>query len=74
MASMIAGSLVAIGSMIAYGLDANEPIFFGLGAGLVVYLAVSLATRPTSPEVLDAWSRRLAGEPSAGSDDPVPTA
>ncbi|GAA5168534.1 sodium:solute symporter [Pseudonocardia eucalypti] len=74
MASMVAGSLVAIGSMILYGLDANEPIFFGLGAGLVVYLAVSLATRPTSPEVLDAWSRRLAGEQGAESDDPVPTA
>jgi solute:Na+ symporter, SSS family len=61
MASMVAGSLVAIVSMIVKGLEANEPIFYGLGASLVVYVVVSLATPPTGEDVLSAWRSRLAG-------------
>jgi SSS family solute:Na+ symporter len=60
-ASIAAGSLVAVVSMIVAGLEANEPIFYGLGASLVVYLVVSLLTPPTPDEVLHAWSQRLAG-------------
>ena len=60
-ASIGAGSLVAVVSMILAGLEANEPIFYGLGASLVVYVVVSLLTPPTADEVLRAWSQRLAG-------------
>jgi len=60
-ASIAAGSLVAVVSMIFAGLEANEPIFYGLGASLVVYVVVSLLTPATPDEVLRAWSQRLAG-------------
>ncbi|MBO0876425.1 MAG: sodium:solute symporter, partial [Pseudonocardia sp.] len=65
MASMAVGSLVAIVSMVVQGLEANEPIFYGLGASLVVYLAVSLITPRTPEDRLTAWSRRLAGQEPA---------
>ncbi|WP_028925864.1 sodium:solute symporter [Pseudonocardia acaciae] len=73
MASMTVGSLVAIVSMVVKGLDANEPIFYGLGAGLVVYVAVSLATPPTDSNVLTAWRHRLAGAGHDSTED-APTA
>ncbi|HTF53564.1 MAG TPA: sodium:solute symporter, partial [Pseudonocardia sp.] len=60
-ASIAAGSVVAVVSMILAGLEANEPIFYGLGASLVVYVVVSLLTPPTADEVLRVWSQRLAG-------------
>lgn len=39
------------------GVYANEPIYVGLAASAVVYVAVSLLTRPTAPSVLAAWCR-----------------
>ncbi|MHA7210374.1 sodium:solute symporter family protein [Arthrobacter sp. MDT1-65] len=70
-ASMAAGTLVTLGVM-AYleitaevqydGIYSNYPIYFGLGAALLVYVGVSLATRPTDPGVMVAWDRRVAGE------------
>lgn len=70
-ASMAAGTLVTLGVM-AYleiraaeqyaGIYANEPIYAGLIAALVVYVGVSLMTRPTDPEVMAAWDRRVAGQ------------
>ena len=59
--SMVAGSVVVIGSMIVHGLLANEPIYYGLGASLVAYVVVSLLTRPTEESVLGEWNRRLVG-------------
>lgn len=68
---MAAGTLVTLGVM-AYleiraaeqyaGVYANEPIYAGLSAALVVYIGVSLMTRPTDPEVMAAWDRRVAGQ------------
>ncbi|MHA7218751.1 sodium:solute symporter family protein [Arthrobacter sp. MDT1-48-3] len=70
-ASMAAGTLVTLGVM-AYleitaenqydGIYANEPIYFGLAASALVYVVVSFLTRPTAPEVMDAWDRRVAGQ------------
>ncbi|MFC8074753.1 sodium:solute symporter [Streptomyces sp. NPDC057307] len=67
LAAMVVGGLSVIGLMIAYGILANEPIYYGLIASLVVYVVVSLATRPTDAAVLAAWRRRLAGEDTEGA-------
>ncbi|WP_019071139.1 sodium:solute symporter [Streptomyces hokutonensis] len=64
MASMIAGGTTVVVLMVTDGLLANEPIYYGLLAGLVAYVAVSLATKPTEESVVQAWHRRLAGEPA----------
>ncbi|QWF76893.1 sodium:solute symporter [Amycolatopsis sp. CA-230715] len=68
LASMLVGSVVVIVSMVTAGLDANEPIYFGLGASLVAYVVTSLVTKRTPPEVLGAWTARLSGR----EDAPVP--
>lgn len=65
LASMGVGSVAVIGSMVGYGLQANEPIYFGLGASLLSYVAVSLATPPTPQPVLAAWDARLSGAVTA---------
>ncbi|WP_017594874.1 sodium:solute symporter [Nocardiopsis potens] len=78
LASMLAGSVTVIATMVAKGMTANEPIYYGLGVALVVYVAVSLATRPTDPAVLAAWQRRVRGEETAPEPEdgaaPVPAA
>ncbi|MDQ0733617.1 sodium:solute symporter [Arthrobacter agilis] len=70
-ASMAAGTLVTLGVMTYLeitaeaqydGIYANEPIYYGLLASALVYVIVSFATRPTDPEVMRAWNRRVAGE------------
>ena len=40
------------------GVFANEPIYVGLAASAVVYVLLSLMTRPTDPAVLEAWRVR----------------
>ncbi|TKV28654.1 sodium:solute symporter [Arthrobacter sp. NamB2] len=70
-ASMAAGTLVTLGTM-AYleataenqydGVYANEPIYAGLLASALVYVVVSVATRPTDGAVMAAWDLRVAGE------------
>ncbi|MDN4612175.1 sodium:solute symporter family protein [Arthrobacter burdickii] len=70
-ASMAAGTLVTLGVM-AYleitadnqydGIYANEPIYYGLAVSALVYVLVSFLTRPTAPEVMEAWDRRVAGQ------------
>ncbi len=70
-ASMAAGTLVTLGVMtylevtaeVQYdGIYANEPIYWGLAVSAIVYAVVSVATRPTDPDVMAAWDRRVAGE------------
>jgi SSS family solute:Na+ symporter len=61
-ASMVAGTVSVIAFMIIDGVAANTPIYWGLGASLVVYLAVSFATPRTSDSILSLWTRRLNGE------------
>jgi SSS family solute:Na+ symporter len=70
-ASMAVGSVVTLGTMIILeinakapldGVYANEPIYYGLIASAVVYIAASLFTRPTDPAVMQAWQRRVSGQ------------
>jgi len=64
--SMAVGTVVTLGTMVVVGdVLANEPIYYGLGASLVVYVVVSLLTPRTSPEVLQVWEGRLAGKEEA---------
>ncbi|MFF3380804.1 sodium:solute symporter [Streptomyces sp. NPDC002680] len=69
MASMVAGGTTVIAFMVTDGLLANEPIYYGLLAGLVAYVAVSLLTEPTEEAVVEAWHRRLAGEPAPAAPE-----
>ncbi|MFE3851539.1 sodium:solute symporter [Streptomyces griseorubiginosus] len=61
LASVVVGGLAVIGLMAGYGILANEPVYYGLLASMVVYVAVSLATPATDTAVLAAWRERLAG-------------
>ncbi|WP_329531517.1 sodium:solute symporter [Streptomyces sp. NBC_01450] len=69
MASMIAGGTTVITFMVTDGLLANEPIYYGLLAGLAAYVAVSLLTEPTEEAVVEAWHRRLTGEPAPATPE-----
>ncbi|MYR46389.1 sodium:solute symporter, partial [Streptomyces sp. SID5910] len=72
LAAVAVGGLAVVGLMAGYGILANEPVYYGLLASLVVYVAVSLATRPTDAAVLDAWRDRLAGRAPESAPEPVP--
>ncbi len=64
--SMGVGTVVTLGTMFVVGdVLANEPIYYGLGASLIVYVIASLLTPRTSPEVLAVWDDRLAGRDEA---------
>ena len=76
LASVAVGGVTVIGLMASLGVLANEPIYYGLLASLVTYVAVSLASKPTDPAVLTAWRARLAGEPAPeddGNEEPAPS-
>lgn len=69
-ASMAAGTLVTLGTMIILeiqaeqkfdGVYANEPIYFGLIASAVTFIVISLLTRPTPAQVINHWNQRVAG-------------
>lgn len=68
LAAMVVGGLTVISLMAAYGILANEPIYYGLLASLAVHVVVSLLTKPTDAAVLAAWRRRLAGGGGDGPD------
>ncbi|MEU0032611.1 MULTISPECIES: sodium:solute symporter [unclassified Streptomyces] len=61
LASVVVGGLAVVGLMAAFGILANEPVYYGLLSSLVVYVIVSLVTPATDPAVLVAWRERLAG-------------
>ncbi len=67
-ASVIAGSVGALGTMVTKGLLVEEAIYYGLAASLLSYVLVSLVTARTEPEVLDNWNKRLAGESAADKE------
>ncbi|WP_353942710.1 sodium:solute symporter [Streptomyces sp. HUAS MG91] len=72
LASVAVGGLSVIGLMMKFGILANEPVYYGLSASLVVYVVVSLATRPTDAAVLAHWRERLAGR-GAPESEPAAT-
>lgn len=71
LAAVAVGGLAVVGLMAAYGILANEPVYYGLLASLAVYVAVSLATRPTDEAILTAWRERLAGRAPEPQSEPV---
>jgi SSS family solute:Na+ symporter len=71
LSSVVVGGVAVVGLMYAKGVLANEPVYYGLLASLVAYVAVSLATKPTPPAVLEAWRARLAGPVPAETAEPV---
>jgi SSS family solute:Na+ symporter len=80
-ASMAVGSVITLGTMTFLeinaevpldGIYANEPIYFGLLASAVVYITVSLLSKPTDPAVMANWRRRVAG--IAAEEKEVPAA
>ena len=59
LAAMGIGTVATLVTMFVVGdLYANEPVYVGLATGLAAYVAGSLATRPTDPEVLAEWDAR----------------
>ncbi|HET9379325.1 MAG TPA: sodium:solute symporter, partial [Streptomyces sp.] len=77
LASVVVGGTTVTALMAAYGILANEPVYYGLLASLAAYAAVSLLTRPTDEAVLAAWRDRLAGrtpETAAGTPSGSATA
>ena len=70
-ASMIAGTVFVIAFMFIDGVEANTPIYWGLGASLVVYLAVSFLTPRTSDSILSVWTQRLNGSAAAEEEETV---
>ncbi|MBN6753352.1 sodium:solute symporter [Kocuria palustris] len=67
--SMVAGAIAVVIGMIAFGVMANAPIYIGLAVSAVVFVAVSLATRPTDPDVLRVWDERLAARESTAPEE-----
>ncbi|MDN5702588.1 MAG: sodium:solute symporter [Micrococcales bacterium] len=67
--SMVAGAIAVVIGMLAFGVMANAPIYIGLAVSAVVFVAVSLATRPTDPDALRAWDERLAARESAAPEE-----
>ncbi|WP_226359561.1 sodium:solute symporter [Pseudonocardia sp. ICBG1142] len=67
LAAMGTGTVVTLATMLALGdLYANEPVFAGLGTGLVAFVVVSLATRPVEADVRAGWDARVGA--AAGRD------
>lgn len=65
--SMLAGTVVTLGTMIYLeitaenaldGIFANEPIYFGLLASMIVFIVASLLSKPTPEDVRQAWKHR----------------
>ncbi|MFI8366017.1 sodium:solute symporter [Streptomyces sp. NPDC085466] len=73
LAAIAAGGLTVVALMAAYGILANQPIYYGLLASLAAYVIVSLATRPTDAAILATWRARLAGETGETGETPGAT-
>jgi SSS family solute:Na+ symporter len=71
LASMIVGAVTSVGTMVLLDIYDNKAIYYALGASLLVYVLVSLATPRTDVEVLRRWERRLDGTPDATTPEPV---
>ena len=59
LAAMVVGTVATLTTMLVLGdLYANEPVFAGIGSGLVAFVVGSLLTRPTNDDVRAEWDRR----------------
>jgi len=70
-ASMAAGTIVTLGTMIVLeiqaenkfdGVYANEPIYFGLIASALTFILVSAFSKATDSSVLQHWNLRVSGK------------
>lgn len=59
--AMAVSSVVVVVLMIVLGLYSNWPIIAGMLVSLVLFVGVSLLTRPTSEREAAAWDRRVKG-------------
>lgn len=57
--SMGVGVVATVAGMMVFGVLANAPIYMGLIASAVVFVAVSLMSRPTPSDVSQEWNRRI---------------
>jgi SSS family solute:Na+ symporter len=73
LSAMAAGTAVTLGTMVIFGVAANEPIYYGLAASLIAYVVGSLLTSRTPANVLQVWDDRLAGR-DAFDVEPLDTA
>lgn len=80
-AAMGAGIVVTLATMFVLeinadnqydGVYANEPIYFGLAVALVAFVGVSLFSRPTYRETVEAWNARIAGQRLVSEDQAAP--
>jgi SSS family solute:Na+ symporter len=65
LAAMALGTAATLAAIFEFGIEANNPIYWGLVSGLVVYVVGSLLSKPTDPLVLAEWDRRSRGESTA---------
>ncbi len=61
LAAIAVSSVVVVVLMIVLGLFSNWPIIAGMLVSLVVFVGVSLLTRPASEDKAAAWDRRVRG-------------
>ncbi len=72
LASMAAGTVGTLATMVVMDdVLANEPVYVGILSAFVVFVAVSLATKPTPPEVMAVWSARVAGRSDEEAESPA---
>lgn len=73
LASMAVGSIATLGTMVVVGdVMANEPVYVGLASALVVFIAVSLMTKPTPANVMTIWDARVSGKEAENAElEPV---
>lgn len=64
LSAMVVSSVVVVVLMATQGLFSNDPIIYGMLSNLLVFVVVSLLTRPPSAEQAAAWERRLTAEPA----------
>jgi SSS family solute:Na+ symporter len=64
----VVSSVVVIVLLVTEGLLSNDPIIYGMLTSLVVFVVVSLLTRPMPAADLDRWERRLQGGPEPQQD------
>lgn len=70
--SMIAGTTGVLIGIASFGVTSDKPIYIGLGCALVFYVAGSLLSKPTAPEIMQGWTARLEeSADSQGSGKPA---
>jgi solute:Na+ symporter, SSS family len=73
LASIAVSSVVVVVLLVTQGLLSNDPIIYGMLTSLVVFVVVSLLTRPMPADDRDRWERRLRVGPEARTDSTTPT-